>query len=173
MNAPHGPDDRPVDPAGLERLARQAGGRLRASAEGLDARTRSRLTQARHAALAQAVQGGVLARWLGLPGLRNVLQPALWRGWQRWVPAGALAASVLLVALLVLRVPGPGQPLPAAASLEDAELLADSDVLALVQESTQASGADGADAPDAQAGFDFYDWAVDADAQDAGGAVGS
>ena len=162
MNAPHGPED----DTGLEPLARRAGERLRASADGLDARTRSRLTQARHAALAQAGQAGRgvgLARRLGL----SWLQPGLQRGWQRWVPAGALAASVLLVAMLVLRVPGAGHPLPVAGSVEDAELLADGDTLALVQESSQSADAD------AEGDFDFYAWAVEADSQDAGGTVGS
>ena len=158
MNATHRPDNEPAADAGLDELARRAGERLRASVDALDGHTRSRLTQARHVALAQAAQagqGGLLARWL---------------------PAGALAASVLLVALLVLRVPGgagAGHPLPVAGNLDDAELLADSDTLALVQESTLSADADGAELPDAQGGFDFYAWAVDADAQDAGGTEGS
>jgi hypothetical protein len=175
MNSPHSPGHDPAPGAepgpelehglepGLEQLARHASERLRASAEGLDARTRSRLTQARHAALAQAGQADPLARWLGLGGLQ--------RGWQRWMPAGALAASLLLAALLVLRVPGAGQPPQAVGSLEDAELLADADGLALAQESNQDLNQESD--PAADGAFDFYAWAVDADAQDAGAAVGS
>jgi len=155
MNAPHRPEAGPAPDAALAQLEKRAAERLRASADGLDAQTRSRLTQARHAALAQAGQGNPVARWFGLAGLQ--------RGWQRWVPAGALAASVLLVALLVLRVPGAGQPPQAVGGLEDAELLADADGLALAQEADPAADGD----------FDFYAWAVEADAQDAGAAVGS
>jgi ferric-dicitrate binding protein FerR (iron transport regulator) len=75
------------------------------------------------------------------------------RRWQRWAPAGALAASVLAVALLVARVPGtPGVVSHATGGGEDIELLADSDALALAQEP--------------EVDYDFYEWAVDADAQD-------
>ncbi|MFM2288324.1 MAG: hypothetical protein RL684_1467 [Pseudomonadota bacterium] len=155
MNAPHGTAHDPE----LEQLARAAGERLRESAEGLDARTRSRLTQARHAALAQAGQGNALARWLGLAGLQ--------RGWQRWLPAGALAASVLLAALLVVRMPGAGHVQPVAGPFEDTELLADADGLALAQEAGQE--------PDQQGDgdFDFYAWAVDAETQASSSAVGT
>jgi hypothetical protein len=127
-------------------LAARARALLQQSAEDLDGRTRSRLTQARHAALAAAGSRGplaVLAELLRGPGGRR---------WQRWAPAGALAASVLVVALLVVRVPGtPGMVAHATAG-DELELLTDTDALALAQEP--------------EVDYDFYEWAVDADAQD-------
>ena len=66
MNAPHRPEAGPAPDAALAQLEKRAAERLRASADGLDAQTRSRLTQARHAALAQAGQGNPVARWFGL-----------------------------------------------------------------------------------------------------------
>jgi hypothetical protein len=130
-------------------LAARARALLQQSAEDLDGRTRSRLTQARHAALAAAGSRGplaVLAELLRGPGGRR---------WQRWAPAGALAASVLVVALLVVRVPGtPGTPgmVAHATGGDELELLTDTDALALAQEP--------------EVDYDFYEWAVDADAQD-------
>jgi hypothetical protein len=119
---------------------------LQQSAEDLDGRTRSRLTQARHAALAAAGSGGQLAALGGLfrgPGGRR---------WQRWAPAGALAASVLVVALLVVRVPGTPGVVAHATAGDDLELLTDTYALALAQEP--------------EVDYDFYEWAVGADAQD-------
>ncbi len=86
---------------------------LNDSAARLPAAVRSRLTQARYAALAAC-------------GARR---PSLAR---RWVPAGALAAAAL--ALLLVGVPGGKKSLetPAAnAGLEDIELLTDSDAVPL------------------------------------------
>jgi hypothetical protein len=122
-------------------LAGKARTLLEASSESLDGRTRSRLTQARHAALAAAAAPrGPFAALLGA------------RPWQRWLPAGALAASLLVVALVVVRTPG--VPLRAVSGGDEIELLADADGLALAQE--------------ADVDYDFYEWAVDdAASQDA------
>lgn len=94
----------------LERRARQA---FDASVDSLDARTLSRLNQARRRALAASAPG-----------------PQRSGRWWAWAPAGALAASVLAAALL-LRGPtevGPGtDPAaanPAALTQEPLEMLA-------------------------------------------------
>jgi hypothetical protein len=142
--------------AAHEALAARARDLLQESTEGLDGRTRSRLTQARHVALAAAAEPrGLFAT------LAAFLAPPSAGRWQRWAPAGALAASVLVVALLVARLPGtPGVATHAAGGGDDIELLADSDALALAQEP--------------EVDYDFYEWAVGADAQDApAAAVGS
>ncbi len=68
----------------FERKARDV---FDASVEALDANTRSRLNQARQAALATSAPA----------------RPAAWRA---WAPAGAVAAA--LVAALLWRVPGTG-----------------------------------------------------------------
>jgi hypothetical protein len=90
--------------AGFERRAKEA---FERSVQGLDAATRSRLTQARHRAI-EELEGG---------GLR--------RGWRRsLLPAGALAAAAL-VAVLVLRPGDPaGEPgIEQAAAVGDLEIL--------------------------------------------------
>ena len=78
---------------------------LEESAGRLDGRTRSRLTQARHAALAQ---------------LEN---PAR-NWWRSYVPAGAAAAVAVLAVVLWS---GPAQRLPVASPVEDMELLSDAE----------------------------------------------
>jgi len=108
----------------------RAGELLRESANNLDAATRSRLTQARHIAL--AAHGGHPAStrpgWLD----RRVL-----------APGGALAAMVLM-AVLLWSGPGQAPVKDAGAALEDLELLADSDGYDISQE------------PD----LDFIEWAA-------------
>jgi len=74
----------------LERRAREA---FEASVEGLDARTRSRLNQARQAATAELGRSR-RSRWVV------------------WAPAGALAAAALVAVLLVWRAPGTGGESP-------------------------------------------------------------
>jgi hypothetical protein len=90
----------------LERHSREL---LSASAEAVSGRVRSRLTQARHAALAELAAG---ERPFRVPG--------------RWLPAGALAAAaVLAIAVWIARpVAGPGLQLADAMAAEDAEMLA-------------------------------------------------
>ncbi|MGH8213375.1 MAG: DUF3619 family protein, partial [Rhodanobacteraceae bacterium] len=123
------------------------------SAASLPARTRSRLTQARHAALSRYSAAGETRTSAAV--------------WQRWLPAGAISAAVL-VALLMQGVPVPLPRLmqasvPTAASGDDLELLADRDALDLAQDQ------DGA-APDVD--YEFYGWAVGA-ANDADSGVGT
>lgn len=78
---------------------------LEESAGRLDGRTLSRLTQARHAALAQLAQPA--RHW-----------------WRAYVPAGA-AAAVAVLAVVIWS----GQPVsgPTAGPVDDMELLADAD----------------------------------------------
>jgi hypothetical protein len=93
----------------LERRTRE---RLLDSAEHLDGHTRSRLTQARHAALAELSQG----RAFRMPGL--------------WLPAGALAGAAALALAVWLGQPGaPGTPALAAenGAVEDLAILASTD----------------------------------------------
>jgi hypothetical protein len=103
------------DPAGQE-FARRTRELLEDSAGNVGAHARSRLTQARHAALEQ----------------RGAKYPA---GWQRWLPAGATAAAVLAMVLIFGRDPATPVPqLAAGSGTEDLELLADTDALAIAQE---------------------------------------
>jgi len=99
------------DPTEFERRASAV---LRDSADGLDGATRSRLTQARHAALSQLGQGsGWLSPWLIVPG-------------------GAAAAAVLMALLLWngnATLPG-----GSGSTLDDMELLADAEGYELSQE---------------------------------------
>jgi len=132
----------PLDAAdrAFERYAREL---LRESVDRLPARTRSRLTRARHAALAQR------------PSWASALA-------RRWVPAGAgaLAAATLAVLLLVRphgEAPAIG-PL-ANASPEDLALLADADAVQL--------GRDG------DVDYDFYEWAVSEAKDPGGSSVGT
>jgi hypothetical protein len=113
--------------AAFEQRARQL---LRDSVEGLPAHTRSRLTRARHAALAA--------------------RPSWYSGsLLRWVPAGAgaLAAATLAVLFLVgPRGENPAVNVLASAGPEDLEMLADSDAVQLGR--------------DDDVDYDFYEWAA-------------
>jgi hypothetical protein len=101
------------DMSEFERRTRAA---LRADAEQLDAATHSRLTQARHAALAQRTPS---SGWLNLRHL---------------APAGAVAASMLL-AVLFFGNPRSGDVNPTVATaLDEVELLADAEAYALTEE---------------------------------------
>jgi hypothetical protein len=106
---------------------------LERSVSRIDARTRSRLNQARQAALAAA---GARRRPFWLRGV--ALMPA----------TGAAAAALLLAVVLWHREPAAGieVPMPEGqrSSVEDMDLLADSDALDLVE---------GWDGP-------FYEWAA-------------
>jgi hypothetical protein len=99
----------------LERRAREL---LEQSAANLDARVRSRLTRARHAALDERRRGRARRAWLA------------------WAPAGGLAAAVLGVLLYVRQGPGllPATAPAAAATAEDFELLADADGMQLAED---------------------------------------
>lgn len=91
-----------TDPTDFEKRTREV---LDESAGRLDGRTRSRLTQARHAALSQLEQPQ--RRW-----------------WRSFVPAGA-AAAVAVLAVVMWSPSSPDQPL--AGPGDDMELLADAD----------------------------------------------
>jgi hypothetical protein len=138
-----------IDPEN-EEFVRRARALLEESAEHLNARSRSRLTRARHAALDAR---GPLARRDG----------AGYAAWRNWLPAGAVAGGVLAVLLLAGRVPTPEIQQAGAARGEDLELLADRDGLALAQDQA---------APEGELDYEFYDWAVST-AQDTGGGLGS
>ena len=114
----------------LEEFARRTRELLQESVANLDGATRSRLTRARYAALENA-------------GARAVLMPP----WRRWLPAGAIAATVLAVLIVVgQRTHAPVLQASANGAGDDIELLADADGLALAQE--------------ADVDYDFYEWAV-------------
>jgi hypothetical protein len=83
---------------------------LEESASRLDGRTRSRLTQARHAALAQ-------------------LEKPARQWWRSYVPAGAAAAAAVLAVIIYTgQPPGIGTPVASDSPVsDDAELLADTD----------------------------------------------
>jgi hypothetical protein len=105
---------------------------LEEHAQHVSGRVRSHLTQARHAAVAQMISGGV--RGLARHGRRL------------WVPAtGVVAAAAVLAVVMRLHQP---QTLPSAAANAiasgDLDLLTDHDGLNLVE------GGDG----------EFYEWAV-------------
>jgi hypothetical protein len=120
--------------AGFER---QLQALLEESVQRVGGRARSRLNQARHAALAEAARR---SRWY-LP-----LRAAEWIRLRLWMPvAGAVAAAVLVAFVLWPHAP---QAYPAAetshTTVEDLDLLADRDGLELMQ------GGDG----------QFYEWAM-------------
>jgi anti-sigma-K factor RskA len=96
----------------------------------VDARIRSRLNQARHAASA---------------ALEQPVRRPFWRSFAFAPATGVVAAVVLAV---VLWAPRPGQMLPvaenASSAVEDLDLVADSDTLDLIEQE------DGG----------FYEWAV-------------
>ena len=119
--------EEPVGTSGLERRARAL---LEESAASVDGRVRSRLTRARHAALAATRHDRARRAWLS------------------WAPAGALAAGLLGALVYVRHGHGwlPGGTVPAAeGGADDLELLADADALQLAE-----------DAGD----YDFYEWAA-------------
>lgn len=129
MNA--GDDDRD-----FERRTRE---RLLDSAEALDARTRSRLTQARHAALDEMRRGA--GQSFRVPGF--------------WLPAGAFACAAMLGLAVWMRTPSPqgaatvASAVTAPAAVEDLALLASTDADMYAEDA------------------EFYEWAGSDDAQDA------
>ena len=95
-----------------DELERKAQALFEDSVEQLDARTRSKLTQARNLALDE-VKKGASRRWI-------------------WAPAGGFAVAAVIAVGVVL---WPGRaPQPGAAALEDLEIVADSDNLDLLQD---------------------------------------
>lgn len=100
----------------------------------VDGRIRSRLNQARHAAIEEASRG-----------------PSLWRRFTL-MPAASAVAAAALVAFVLWPHSHPGDPVVAEsggrAAVEDLDLLADGDALDLVSDETADTG-------------QFYEWAVD------------
>jgi hypothetical protein len=97
---------------------------LEESVSRIDGRTRSRLNQARHAALD------------AMPGKRRSL---LQREWLTL--SGTVAAAVLVAVVLWTRTPDTGLPVVAdttQASFDDLDLLADADALDLIEEDDDA-----------------------------------
>ncbi len=140
------------DPADVE-FERRTRALLEHSADSLPARTRSRLTQARYAALEHYTGAGAAST------------ASTRAAWQRWLPAGAVSAAVLAALLMQggpMPLPGPLQAnVQAGANGDDLELLADRDALALAQDAL----AQDQSAPGADVDYEFYAWAVGA-AQD-------
>ena len=132
---------------GTTEFERRLRERLIESSDALDGRTRSRLTQARHQALAQAGRGRGWGWGWGWG----------WMAVRSWVPAGAVAMALLVTVLVVQQrgavVPGQGvvATTQSASTLEDMELLADADGYALSNEA------------EPQLDADFYEWAAGAD----------
>lgn len=114
-------NDTPLQQADDERFVRRARALLDESAERIDGATRSRLTQARHAALAELERsrGFSLGRLLG----------------GGWVPAGAMAAAAVLAVALWAGRPGEvAVPQVAESEFDAIELLSDAESLDLVDE---------------------------------------
>ena len=108
------PEQEPLTP--FERNARTV---LEESVQRVDARTRSRLNQARQAALAAAAAG-----------------PAWWRSFTLMPAAGAVAAALLVTVTLWHREPASEVPVldSQLSAVEYMDLLADSEGLDLVQD---------------------------------------
>jgi hypothetical protein len=116
------------EPGSLERRAQEL---LRASADGLDGDVRSRLTQARSAAVEEA---------------RRSRAPFVWR---TLVPAGALAGAAALAFMLWSGAPRAPVPATPHNSFEDIDLIVTSESFELLEdlefyEWVAATDADGA-----------------------------
>ena len=98
----------------FERNARTV---LEASVARIDARTRSRLNQARHAALAAA----------------TAPRPHWWSRFALMPAAGAVAAALLVAVVLWHRQPAPELLDARATAVEDMDLLADGEALDLME----------------------------------------
>lgn len=86
------------------------------SVERLDARTRSRLNQARQAALNEMKKGATRRYWLG-------------------VPLGGLAAAALVAVVLISgRTSPPPQPDNGSLLLDDFDIVADTDSIEMLQD---------------------------------------
>jgi hypothetical protein len=110
---------------------RQTRALLEESVLRIDGRVRSRLNQARHAALEEASR-----------------RPSLWRRFSLMPAAGAVAAAALIAFVLWPHShPGDSALTEGGHAAEDLELLADSDALDLVSEENDGGA--------------FYEWAAD------------
>lgn len=126
------------DLKGTAEFEQQLHALLEESVRRVGGRARSRLNQARHAALAEAARS---SRW------RLPLRAAAWlRAHLSWLPAGGAVAAAALVAIVLWPHAPQGYP-PVGASptgVEDLDLIADRDAMDIVQ---------GGDAQ-------FYEWAM-------------
>jgi hypothetical protein len=106
----------------------------------IDGRVRSRLNQARHAAVEAAAtrRRPLFSRFFAL------------------VPTASAAAAALLVAVFLVHRGPQTEVVPQGTDAADFELLADSDGLDLVEEGGDGSGS-------------FYEWAADQTQTEAGG----
>lgn len=120
----------PADDEAMIRFERSARAALEEGVLRIDGRTRSRLNQARQAALAAA----------------RAPRRAGWRGLAFMPAAGAVAAALLVAVVLWHREPEHALPVldPQHPAAEDMDLLTDSEALDLIE---------GWDGP-------FYEWAV-------------
>jgi hypothetical protein len=108
----------------------------------IDGRVRSRLTQARHAAIETAS--------------KSKRRPVFWRSFTLMPTAGAAAAAILVAMVLWHHEPQVEMPTAEGAHpAEDLDLLADGDGLDLVQDG-DGSGS-------------FYEWAADQSEANSGG----
>jgi hypothetical protein len=99
-----------------ERLEQRAQALFEESVERLDARTRSKLTQARHAALDEIKRGSPQWRWLR-------------------APAGGLAAiAVAAIAIVAWQGGGQRTATDPAVPLDDLEIVADADNLDMLRD---------------------------------------
>lgn len=130
-----------TESAEFERRTREL---LERGAQQVPARIRTRLTQARHAAV----------------GEHRDLEGRRAASWSRWLPAGAAAAVVL--AVLIVESPRMGAELPRGniGGNEDLEMLADSGAFALAQDQLSQDG---------EVDYEFYDWAVSTESDERGG----
>ena len=135
------------DPGALE-FERRARELLERSARELPGRIRSRLTQARYAALDP----------------KRPISRRRAAAWSRWLPAGAAAALVL--ALLLVQAPriGTDAARGTLGGSDDLEMLADSSAYALAQD--QPGQGEDVD-------YEFYDWAVSTERDERGDQEGS
>lgn len=102
---------------GVEEFEKRARAAFDDSVERIDAATRSRLTQARHAALAELDRR---RPWAGA-----------------WRPAAALAGAAALAVVLWMRPGTPEQPVFAGSDVEDLELLTTGDDLDMLAEDVE------------------------------------
>jgi hypothetical protein len=127
----HDSESRRADAGADEAFERRASELLVDSAEHVDARVRSRLTQARHAALAELEQRRT----------QTFRVPSF------WLPVGSVAAATVLALAVWLRTPSP-EAVTVAAAVADVSAVEDIAILAA------------ADEPDLYAEeADFYEWA--------------
>jgi hypothetical protein len=141
MNGKHEAPEPLLDPAHAE-FERRVAALLVDSADSLDGRTRSALTQVRHAALQAAARAPTRVRA---------------SGWLTWAPAGALAMALLVIVFYGGQrpgaLPGYGAVAPSAVASNGGGL----DDLALV---TDADAYDLSEDGDLDLDADFYEWAA-------------